>query len=176
MKRHSEKRKLTFAGLLKPRVGTLLIGAVAVFVEGAASLAEPWPLKIVLDNVLKSKPGRAWINQFVLTSSGADKLAVLKWAALAVLLIAAVGAVSNFTERYITASLGQWVMHDLRHTLYCHIQRLSLGFHNQKQTGDLITRLTTDIDAIQSFITSGLLGVLINGFTLVGMATVMFAL
>ena len=176
MQRHSEVRKLTFAGLLKPRIGTLLIGTIAVFVEAAANLAEPWPLKVVLDNVLKSKSGHTWMSQLVLTASAADKLVILKWAALAVLLIAAIGAVSNYTERYITASLGQWVMHDLRHTLYCHIQRLSLGFHNQKQTGDLITRLTTDIDAIQSFITSGLLGVLINGFTLVGMAAVMFFL
>ena len=46
-------------------------------------------------------------------------------------------------------------MHDLRRTLYSHIQRLSLAYHDQKQTGDLISRVTSDIDAIQSFITSG---------------------
>jgi ATP-binding cassette, subfamily B, bacterial len=95
---------------------------------------------------------------------------------LAVLAIAAVGAVSSYAEKYITASLGQWVMHDLRRTLYSHIQRLSLGFHDQKQTGDLISRLTSDIDAIQNFITSGLLGALINGLTLVGMIAIMFCL
>ena len=39
-----------------------------------------------------------------------------------------------------------------------HIQRLSLAYHDQKQTGDLISRVTSDIDAIQSFIASGLLG------------------
>ena len=50
-------------------------------------------------------------------------------------------------------------MHDLRRMLYSHIQRLSLAYHDQKQTGDLISRVTSDIDAIQSFITSGLLGV-----------------
>ena len=43
-------------------------------------------------------------------------------------------------------------MHDLRRTLYSHVQRLSLAYHDHKQTGDLISRVTSDIDAIQSFI------------------------
>ena len=43
-------------------------------------------------------------------------------------------------------------MHDLRLTLYSHIQRLSLSYHDQKQTGDLIGRVTSDIDAMQSFV------------------------
>src|SRR5712675_2708203 len=67
-------------------------------------------------------------------------------------------------------------MHDLRHQLYSHIQRLSLGFHDRKQTGDLISRLTSDIEAIQSFIASGLLGALMNSLTLVGMIAVMFCI
>ncbi len=144
--------------------------------KALATLAEPWPLKVVLDNVLKSKGGHGWLNQLIFSAAGTDKIAILKFAALAVLVIAAVGALSSYTEKYITTNLGQWVMHDLRHTLYSHIQRLSLGFHDQKQTGDLISRLTSDIDAIQGFITSGLLGVLMNSLTLVGMVAVMFCL
>jgi subfamily B ATP-binding cassette protein MsbA len=93
-----------------------------------------------------------------------------------VLIIAAVGAVCSYIEKYITTNLAQQVMHDLRETLYAHLQRLSLGFHDRKQTGDLIGRLTSDIDAIQSFIASGLLGVLINGLTLLGMMAVMFSI
>src|SRR6266705_3444136 len=53
------------------------------------------------------------------------------------------------------------------------MQRLSLAYHDQKRTGDLISRVTSDIDAIQSFITSGLLGSLINVITLLGMIGVM---
>src|SRR5206468_269841 len=66
------------------------------------------------------------------------------------------------------------VTHDLRRVLYSHIQRLSLAYHDHKQTGDLISRVTSDIDAIQSFITTGLLSTLINVITLVGMVAVMF--
>jgi subfamily B ATP-binding cassette protein MsbA len=149
---------------------------VAVLVEGAATLAEPWPLKIVLDSVVKSRPGHGWLHQFILSTAGTDRLAILQFAALAVLAIAFVGAICSYTEKFVTTNLAQWVMHDLRNLLYSHIQRLSLGFHDRKQTGDLISRLTSDIEAIQSFIASGLLGLLINGLTLAGMAAVMFCL
>src|SRR5207253_7057500 len=64
----------------------------------------------------------------------------------------------------------------LRLTIYSHIQKLSLSFHDQKRTGDLISRVTDDIDAIQSFVMNGLLGVLINAMTLIGMIGVMFYL
>ena len=161
--------------LLRPHAKLLTFGIAAVLLEGIASLAEPWPLKIVLDNVIKSKPGQGPLNQLIL-SFAADKVAILKFASLSLLAIAALGAICSYTEKYITASLGQWIMHDLRRKLYSHIQRLSLGFHSQKQTGDLISRLTSDIDAIQSFITSGLLGVLINSLTLVGMIAIMLCL
>jgi subfamily B ATP-binding cassette protein MsbA len=66
------------------------------------------------------------------------------------------------------------VTHDLRLMLYHRIQRLSLAYHDQTQTGDLLSRVTSDIDAIQSFIASGLLTALVNSMTLVGMVSVMF--
>ena len=106
--------------------------------------------------------------------TGTDRLAILKFAALAALAIAVVGALCSYAEKYLTTSVGQWVMHDLRRTLYSHIQRLSLSYHDHKQTGDLISRVTSDIDAIQSFIASGLLGALVDSLTLVGMVAVMF--
>jgi subfamily B ATP-binding cassette protein MsbA len=67
-------------------------------------------------------------------------------------------------------------MHDLRRTLYSHIQRLSLAFHDQKQTGDLISRVTSDIATIQDLIASSVLTALVNAITLVGMIAVMFYL
>ena len=81
-----------------------------------------------------------------------------------------------YAEKYLTTSVGQWVMHDLRLLLYAHIQHLSLDYHNQKQTGELISRLTSDIDAIQSFIVSSLLGFLVDAMTLMGMVAIMFYL
>jgi ATP-binding cassette subfamily B protein len=161
--------------LLRPHLKTLLFGLLAVIGETIADLLQPWPLKIVFDNVLKARSiqGHGWLNHIVVATFGQNRLAVLQFAAVSALIIAVVGAVCSYTEKYLTTSVGQWVMHDLRRTLYSHVQRLSLAYHDHKQTGDLISRVTSDIDAIQSFIASGLLGALINSLTLVGMVGVM---
>jgi len=166
--------KLT--SLLRPHLKLLLIGFLGVVGEAVANLLEPWPLKVVLDNVLRSMPTQGWLNTWILATFGDDKLGVLKFAALAVLVIAVIGAACSYVEKYVTTSVGQWVTHDLRRTLYSHIQRLSLAYHDHKQTGDLISRVTGDIDAIQSFIVSGLLDALINILTLLGMLGVMLYL
>ncbi len=172
----TKPNSLRVTDLLKPHKRALALGLLAVVGEGLANLLEPWPLKIVIDNVLKSHPLQGWLVHWIGPLAGADKLTILKFAALAALAIAVVGALCSYTEKYLTTSVGQWVMHDLRLRLYSHIQRLSLSYHDNKQTGDLVSRVTSDIDAIQSFIASGLLGALINSLTLVGMVVVMFCL
>ena len=97
-------------------------------------------------------------------------------AVAAVAVIAVVGAFSSYLEKYLTTSVSQWVGHDLRRTLYQHIQRLSLAEHDKSRSGDLITRVTSDIEAVQDFINSALLGMLVNVLTLLGMIGVMFYL
>ena len=161
--------------LLKPHRKALIFGLLAVVGESVASLLDPWPLKIVLDNVLKTKAAtHGWLNALILSVAGPDRYAILRFAAVMVIAVAIMDAVCTYTEKYYTTSVGQWVMHDLRRTLYSHIQRMSLSFHDQSQTGDLISRVTSDIDAVQSFIASSLLGALIDCITLVGMVCVMF--
>ena len=170
----SKPIRLTIRELLQPHVSALSLGLLAVMGEGAANLLEPWPLKIVLDDVFKTRQVHGWLNRLIYSSVGYDKIAILKFACIAVLAIAVLDAICSYAEKYLTTSVGQWVTHDLRRVLYSHIQRLSLAYHDHKQTGDLISRVTSDIDAIQSFITTGLLSTLINLITLVGMVTVMF--
>jgi ATP-binding cassette subfamily B protein len=169
-------KRLSIRELLKPHLGQLFLGLLAVIGEGIANLLEPWPLKVVLDDVLRGRESHAgvmrWIHHFI----GTDKLGMLKFACAAVLLIAILDAVCSYAEKYLTTSVGQWIAYDLRGNIYAHIQKLSLAFHDQKRTGDLISRVTDDIDSIQSFITSGLLNLLVNVITLVGMIGVMLYL
>ena len=167
---------LRIGALLRPHAKFLVVGTLAIIGEGAASLLEPWPLKIVLDNVVGSKSTHGWLNSLIASYVGQDKQTILEFAALAVLVIAIIGAICSYAEKYVTTSVGQWVMHDLRRTLYHHLQRLSLAYHDNNQTGDLLSRVTSDIDAIQSFIASGLLGAGVNALTLVGMVGVMLYL
>ena len=170
-------RKITIADLLKPHLKSLIGGILAVIGAGIATLLEPWPLKIVVDNVLKSQPVRnGWLNKLIAAVAGTDKLAILKLAAISFLVISCVDAICTYVQKYITTSVGQWVMHDLRRAVYAHIQKLSLAYHDQAQTGDLLSRVTSDIDSVQSFIVSGLLEALINCFMLIGMISVMLYL
>lgn len=169
-------RKLTVLYLLQPHWKALTIALLAIVGVGVADILEPWPLKMLLDYVLGSKRPPEWLTNIVQSTFGQGKFAILNFTVLAVILIAIIGAISSYVEKYMTTTVGQWVMHDMRRTLYHHIQRLSLSFHDQKRTGDLISRVTSDIDSIQSFITSALLGGLVNILTLVGMIGVMFYL
>ena len=138
----------------------------------AADLLEPWPIKIVLDYALQAKPMPAWMAGIVARIGGGN-LAILNLAVAAVAAIAVAGAASSYLQSYLTTNVGQRVMHDLRRTVYQHIQRLSLAEHDEKRTGDLISRVTSDIDSIQDYVTSALLGIVANVLTLVGIVAIM---
>jgi len=166
---------LSIIGLLGPHWKALSLALLAVLGEAGTGVLQPWPLKIVLDYLLQSKNPPAWLA-LPLRWIGHEKLAVLNFAVLAVAVIAVAGAISSYLENYLTTSVGQSVMHDLRRTLYHHIHRLSLAEHDEKRTGDLIGRVTTDIEAIQSFITTALLGILSSVLTLVGIIGIMLYL
>jgi len=167
-------RRIGLARLLVPHWKGLSLGMTGVFGETLTDLLQPWPLKIVIDYVVGSKQMPPWLAHWFDSTVGTDKLVVLNVAAVSVFLIAVAGAVSSYVQSVTMTSIGQWVMHDLRSTLYNHIQRLSLSFHDQSQTGDLITRVTSDIDTVQGFITSSLMDTILDTLTLAGMLVLMF--
>ena len=164
--------------LLRPHRKVLTFALLAAIGESLADVAQPWPLKVVLDSVLHHQSAHAhgWLNRLVVSTAGTDKWAILEMAAIAALLIAIVGAACSYVENYLTTSMGQWVSHDQRLTVYSHVQRLSLAYHDNKRTGDLISRVTSDIDSVRSFLTSGLLDGLIDVLTLAGMIGVMLCI
>ena len=170
----SQSAKLSVIRLIRPYWKQLALAFVAVLGETFSDVLEPWPIKIVIDNILQSKKLPGWLAGFVSGAFGQNKLAILNFAVAAVAGIAVIGALSSYVEKYLTTSVSQWVTHDLRRTLYNHIQRLSLVEYDKTQTGDLISRVTSDINAVQDFINSALLGIIVNVLTLVGMAGVMF--
>jgi subfamily B ATP-binding cassette protein MsbA len=151
------------------------LALVVVAVEAGTDLLEPWPLKIVLDHLLQAKPPPPWLATMI-GWVGDDKLAVLNFSVLAVALIAVLGAFSSYVEKSLTTRVGQQVMHELRGTVYHHIHRLSLAEHDERRTGDLISRVTSDIEAIQEFVSTALLGMLASVLTLGGIIVVMFVL
>ena len=160
--------------LVRPYWTWLVIVVAAMLTETAMTLAAPWPLKIVLDSVLDARPVPAsWLW---LTGVAPDRLSLLNVAAIATVVIAVLQACSAYLAAYYTVSIGQWIAHDLRQSVYGHLQRLSMAYHERQQTGPLISTITDDINAVQDFVSTSLLDLVIDTLTVVGMLAVMFAL
>ena len=163
--------------LIRPYRGTLLLILIAMTVETLMSLAGPWPLKIILDNVVGSHHLPAWFDHFVASpvgGMGPGKMKIAAVAAVSAILIAVIGSLASYIENYYTESVGQWVAHDLRMRTYHHLQRLSLAYYDSHQTGVLLSTITDDIQTIQSFASSATLGILVDLLTIVGMLGLMF--
>jgi len=169
-------RGLTIVDLLRPHWRALTLALVAVLGETVTDISAPFPIKVIVDNVLQSKTLPGLVGRLVIRIFGTNPHSVLNFAVAAVAGIAVVGAVSAYFDKYLMTSVSQWVGHDLRRTVYQHIQRLGLAEHDKVRTGDLITRVTSDIEVIQDFIDAALLGILVDVLTLGGMVGVMFYL
>jgi ATP-binding cassette, subfamily B, bacterial len=172
----ARKRGLSIWELLRPHQAQLWLGLVAITGESVADVLGPWPLKIVLDNVIGHKQSHGWLMRFIYATAGDAPRNILLFACIAVLVIALLDAICTYGEKWVTTTVGQWVTHDLRRRLYAQVQRLSLAYHDQSKTGDLISRVTSDIDSIQTFIVSGLLSIIVDVATIAGMIGVLFYL
>jgi subfamily B ATP-binding cassette protein MsbA len=89
-------------------------------------------------------------------------------------VIALLGALASYIDNYYTESVGQYVAHDLRMRTFHHLQRLSLGYYNTHQTGNLLSTITTDIQTIQGFASSSTLNIFVDLLTIVCMLVLMF--
>ena len=160
--------------LLRPRRRTLAALVVAMLVQMAMSLAVPWPLKVVLDNVVGSHPAPHWIAWLLPTLGGHGKPQIAAAAGIATVLIAVVTGIAMYVQSYLTESLGQCVGNDLRVRLYHHLQELSLAYYDTTRTGTILSTLTGDVQTIQSFASMSTLNIFTDMLTLVGMIVVMF--
>jgi ABC-type multidrug transport system fused ATPase/permease subunit len=160
--------------LVSPYRGVLLLILLAMLLETAASLAEPWPLKIILDSVVGAHHLPSWPAHLLGTIlGGTDRKQVAVIAVLGVVVIAAIGGLASYLDNWFTEIVAQRVAHDLRMRTYHHLQRLSLGYYDKHQIGGLISTLTTDIGTIQTFASSGVLDILVDVFTVLGMLGLM---
>jgi ABC-type multidrug transport system fused ATPase/permease subunit len=172
---------LRFIGsLIRPYRGTLVGIFLAMLVETVMSLATPWPLKIILDNVIGNHKMAPVLHRLVgpMLDEGLrsheSRLHVAGLAALVFVAISLLGAVASYIDNYYTESVGQWVAHDLRMKMYGHLQRLSLGYYNTHATGTILSTITSDIQTIEGFASSSTLNIVVDLLTIVCMLGLMF--
>jgi ABC-type multidrug transport system fused ATPase/permease subunit len=163
--------------LLRPYRGSLAMILVAMLVQSTMTLAAPWPLKIVIDNVVVGRKLDPWLAHLIEpVLAHAHRAHLAEIAALAVILIAVFNAVASYLANYFTESVGQWVANDLRMRTYHHLQYLSLRYYDTHQSGVLLSTITADVLTIQNFASSATLGIVVDMFTILGMLVVMFFL
>jgi ATP-binding cassette, subfamily B, bacterial len=146
----------------------LAVSAASTVALTLAQLAQPWPLKIVIDRLLQTGNGTP-----VVTTSDLPLLAGVTGLVLA---IALVDAASSYWSDVLLNRAGERIAHDLRVAVYAHLQRLSLGFHDRRPKGDLVSRVTGDVNAIGALFSDSLGQITSAIMLLVGMAVVSFLL
>ncbi|NJN10125.1 MAG: ABC transporter ATP-binding protein [Richelia sp. RM1_1_1] len=161
-----------FAPQIKKEKNLLIMSFLGLMAEIGLHLLEPWPLKLIFDYILVPD-FQAKISELPLLS-GFTPVTLVTIFSLALIAIVGLRACAAYFSVYGMALAASNVLTEVRTELYIHIQSLSLSFHNKAKTGDLITRITSDIDKIREVTVMALLPLLANSLTIIGMIAIMF--
>jgi ATP-binding cassette, subfamily B, bacterial len=149
----------------------LVVSAVTLLTDVGFRLLEPWPLKLLIDEVLIPSQEQTSLSLWGLTNL--DPVWLLTLIALGVIFIAVGRAIATYWNTVSLAIVGSRVMAQVRDQLYGHLQRLSLRYHYQARSGDLIIRVSSDASRLQEILLTAALPLVVSILTLAGMVGVM---
>ncbi|MCC2660253.1 MAG: hypothetical protein K0R37_1027, partial [Arthrobacter sp.] len=146
-------------------------GALLVIFVAAMQVALPWPMKIIVDDVLQplGKSGTETTPEFLGLAS-LSPLQLLLLAASALLVLTVMNSAADYLGTRLLNGVGEKTMATIRADVFVHLQRLSLSFHDKQRLGDLVTRTTTDVDYVRSLMVS-MLSVLLPNIFILGFIT-----
>ncbi len=174
-------RRLTgwLAAWVKPYLRRVVLATVLVIAGSALQIVGPLLTAAAIDLYLKPEPGESAARVYRLMGTlglpreGSTGLVTLVAAYLLSLLAGAVLLVWQARTMLMT---GQLVMRDLRDALFAHLQRLELAWFHRTPAGRVMTRLTSDVEAVNELFTSGFVQILADLVLLGGIVTVLFSL
>ncbi|WP_309397980.1 ABC transporter ATP-binding protein [Cerasicoccus maritimus] len=146
----------------------VIIGFACALVYTAINLVVPYATKYLIDQVLTP------MENGELTSEMATKISFVILGGLAVLYL--VREICVWLRLKWLAYLGEYVAHDLRRDLYGHLQKLSLNFFSKKQTGSIISRVSSDTDRLWDFIAFGVVESTLAVIMLIGLGAMLIGL
>src|ERR1700749_120729 len=152
---------------LRPYKWRILWAFIQIFLVAGFELLKPWPLQLVIDDVLGGK------QTSIPLLSQLGPLDLLLTAAIGLVVINLGSAALTWLHNVTTIAVGQGMVNDLRGALYAHLQRLSLAFHSRQKVGDLMYRITADSFAVQTIIMNGVLPIVSALVLLAGMIAVL---
>jgi ATP-binding cassette subfamily B protein len=171
-------------GYVRPYRGMALGALLLIFASSLLQLAGPLLSAVALDLFIRPEgaEGRLatpsfWVRDFLLARGivpaevapqGVAVIAGLYFLSLAFLFVAA------YVQGYILQMMGQYIMNDLRRQVFGHLQRLPISFYDRNPIGRLVTRVTTDVDALNEMFTAGIVSIFGDIMLLSGIVGVLF--
>jgi len=153
------RRGRTLGRFARPYTRRAIVAAFTLLVATGASVAGPLAAKEVIDRGIRT----------------GDYNRVVLWVAVFLVIVVA-GWTATAAQSYLTSWVGERVLADIRVAVFAHVQRLDLGFFERTPAGVIISRLTNDVEAMNSMVTDGPTTLLQNTLTLIGSAVVLLLL
>jgi len=156
---------------LKPYRLQVVIALVAIVLKAGADVLGPYLTKVAIDKYLAHKPGagHSFLDRF-LSSQPLTGIAQIGMAYIALLSFS---FLLEFAQTYLMQWTGQKVMFDLRSQIYRHLQQMHVAFFDRNPVGRLVTRVTTDVDALNEMFTAGVVSIFEDVFVLAGIIAIM---
>ena len=152
-----------------------VLATACTLIVAVADLLRPWPLKLIIDNVLLGKslpPSLRSLETFFIN----DKVWTIVAVASLLILISAVKGFSVYAQTSITSRIGYRMAHALRRELFSHLQCLSLTFHKKARAGELLTKVTSDTNSVRDAFSEFALTLVTEVLTLIGMIVIMLVM
>ena len=156
---------------LKPQWRLLSVGSMAMALRAGVLALVPWPLKFIIDSVIYAKPLPAALSGWFPASD--HRLELLGILCLATLALGLLDALLDYSGSRLVLEAGQRLVFSLRQDLFAHLQRLSLDFHRRHRGGDLMSRLSGDVQKLQDLITAVGGDLIQHVLTMIGITIIM---
>src|SRR5437763_9978483 len=160
------KRLLTY---LLPYKWQTLVALVAIILKAGMDVLGPYLTKVAIDRYLVRTQTHTFLDRW---------LSDAPWTGIAQVSLMYVGALSfsflfEFTQTYLMQWAGQKAMFDMRTQIFAHLQKLHVGFFDKNPVGRLVTRVTSDVDALNEMFTAGVVSIFEDIFVLAGIVCIM---
>ncbi len=162
-------------GYLRPYTGHVVVALAAIVLKAAADVLGPYLTKIAVDKYLAPTSEGATHSFLDPLLSAHPLVGIAQVAGLFIgTLVLSFGL--EFLQTYYMQWTGQAVMYDLRSQIYRHLQRMHLAFFDRNPVGRLVTRVTTDVDALNEMFTAGVVSIFEDVFVLAGIIAIMLSM
>lgn len=161
---------------LRPYKIKIMLALSVLVLDTLTNLVAPWGIKLIVDNVLLGKHLQSPWTSIIPANLAGNQVTFFVTLCASLLFLATVGATSSYIGMRMLAVIGQRVIFQLRCKLFAHLQQLSPEFYDHQRIGDLLSRLTTDVQNIQDMLVTALPMLMLSTLILSGIIGILFVI